>query len=141
MTVEELYAAVIDAWNRRDADAFAQLFILDGETVGFDGSQMKGPGEIAETLRGIFKNHPTAPYTTKLRGVTTVTTDVAIVRAVAGMIPPGKHELDPKLHAIQRLTAVQRAGDWRIALFQTTPAQFHGRPEEVEKLTAELSAP
>jgi len=29
---------------------------------------------------------------------------------------------------------------WAIALFQTTPAQLHGRPEEQEALTAELAA-
>ncbi|MGZ4033139.1 MAG: SgcJ/EcaC family oxidoreductase, partial [Tumebacillaceae bacterium] len=28
--------------------------------------------------------------------------------------------------------------DWQIALFQNTPAQFHGRPELVEQMTAEL---
>jgi hypothetical protein len=27
---------------------------------------------------------------------------------------------------------------WRIALFQNTPAQFHGRPELVQQLTEQL---
>jgi len=27
---------------------------------------------------------------------------------------------------------------WRIALFQNTPAAFHGRPEAAKKLSAEL---
>jgi hypothetical protein len=27
---------------------------------------------------------------------------------------------------------------WRIELFQNTPAQFHGRPELVSEMTAEL---
>ena len=31
-------------------------------------------------------------------------------------------------------------GQWRIALFQNTPAQFHGRPEAAEALTDELRA-
>jgi hypothetical protein len=32
-----------------------------------------------------------------------------------------------------------RDGDaWKIALFQNTPAAFHGRPEESAKLTEEL---
>ena len=140
MTVEELYRQLIDAWNRRDADAFAQLFVLDGETVGFDGTQHTGRGTIHEQLAAIFASHPTQPYIAKIIGVTTVTTDVAIVRAIAGMAPPGKQELEPKLHAIQRLTAVQRAGIWQVALFQTTPAQYHGRPDDLAKLTAELDA-
>ena len=138
MMVEELYGAFIDAWNRRDADAMAELFTLDGEAFGFDGTQHTGRGVIAEQARAIFASHPPPPFVTKILGVTTVTTDVAIVRAIAGMKPPGKAELDPKLHAIQRLTAVHRGGDWRIALFQNTPAAFHGRPEEIAKLTSEL---
>jgi uncharacterized protein (TIGR02246 family) len=140
MMVEDLYRQVIDAWNERDGDAMAELFIVDGEMVGFDGSQHTGRGVIAEQLKAIFASHPTAPYITKITGVTTVTLDVAIVRAIAGMVPVGKTELEPKLHAIQRMTAVQRAGDWRVALFHTTPAQLHGRPDEVDKITAELRA-
>jgi uncharacterized protein (TIGR02246 family) len=139
MTVEELYQRVIEAWNKRDADAFADLFVLDGEVVGFDGSYMTGRGAVLEQMRQIFASHPTQPYTTKIQGVTTVTTDVAIVRAIAGMIPKGKTELDPTLHAVQRLTAVHRGGDWRAALLHTTPAQYHGRPDEVARHTAALT--
>ena len=140
MTVEDLYQQLIDAWNKRDADAFAALFVLDGEAVGFDGTQHTGRGTIAEQLRAIFASHPTQPYVAKIQGVTTVTTDVAIVRAVAGMAPPGKRDLDPKLHAIHRMTAVHRGGIWQVSLFQNTPAQYHGRPDDVAKLTAELDA-
>ena len=39
----------------------------------------------------------------------------------------------------RRIAAVQRGGAGRIALFQTTPAQFHGRPEAVEAMTQELA--
>ena len=28
--------------------------------------------------------------------------------------------------------------EYKVILFQNTPAQFHGRPEEVEKLTLKL---
>jgi uncharacterized protein (TIGR02246 family) len=83
---------------------------------------MLGRGEIALALRGIFDSHPTPPYVAKIAGVSTVTTDVAIVRAIAGMAPRGKPDLDPKLHAIHRMTAVLRGGEWRIALFQNTQA-------------------
>ena len=62
-----------------------------------------------------------------------------MVRAVAGMVPPGKADIDPALNAVQSLVAAKAPNDeWRIALFQTTPAQFHGRPELVQQLTDEL---
>ena len=61
-----------------------------------------------------------------------------MLRAVAGMVPAGQDDLLPALNAVQSLVAVQREGQWRIALFQNTPAAFHGRPEAVEALTEEL---
>ena len=47
-------------------------------------------------------------------------------------------EINPAVNAIQSLVAVTRDGRWRIALFQNTPAQFHGRPELAQQLTEEL---
>jgi hypothetical protein len=54
------------------------------------------------------------------------------------MVPPSQSDLDPKLNAIQTLIAVRRDGQWRIVLFQNTPAQLHGRPELVQEMTEEL---
>jgi hypothetical protein len=56
------------------------------------------------------------------------------------MVPPGQSDINPAVNAIQTIVAVNRAGEWRIALLQNTPAQFHGRPEMVEALTQELRA-
>ena len=140
MTVEELYANLMEAWNKRDAKAFEDLFILDGDLVGFDGTQMHGQGSIGEHLRQIFADHPTPKYVYRITGVTQISTEVAIVRAIAGMVPPGKTDLDPKLHAIHRLTAVHRGGAYRVALFQNTPARFDRRPQDLEQLTADLRA-
>jgi hypothetical protein len=63
---------------------------------------------------------------------------VAVLRAVVGMVPAARSDIEPALNAIQTVVAVKRDGTWRIAFFQTTPAQFHGRPELVEQLTKEL---
>jgi uncharacterized protein (TIGR02246 family) len=65
---------------------------------------------------------------------------VAMLRAVAGMIPHGEQDLKPELNAIQTLVAVKRDDAWRAAMFQNTPAAFHGRPEDAKKLTDELRA-
>jgi hypothetical protein len=55
------------------------------------------------------------------------------------MVPPGKNEINPERNAVQSLIAIKQDGDRKIALFQNTPAQFHGRPELVEGMTKELS--
>jgi uncharacterized protein (TIGR02246 family) len=67
-----------------------------------------------------------------------LTPDVAILRAVVGRVPPGQSDLNPAANAVQSLVAVKQDDQWRIALFQNTPAQFHGRPELAQKLTEEL---
>lgn len=140
MTVEELYANLIDAWNSRDAAAFEALFILDGDLVGFDGSQAHGQGAIGEHLRAIFGEHPTPKYVYSVTGVTQISTDVAIVRAIAGMVLPGKIDLDSQFNAVHRLTAVHRGGAYRVALFHNTPARLDRRPEDVAAMIATLRA-
>ena len=64
--------------------------------------------------------------------------DVAILRAVAGMVPPGESDINPEVNAVQTLVAVKQQNKWIIALFQNTPAAFHGRPELSGRLTEEL---
>lgn len=136
--VRELYRQLLDGWNRRSANAFAASFTPDGVSIGFDGSQMIGQAEIASTLQQIFGNHLTAPYVSKVRDVRLLSSEVAVLRAVVGMVPPGQTDINPAVNTIQTLVAVRRDGTWRIALFQNTPAQFHGRPELVQQLTNEL---
>src|SRR5687768_11361044 len=98
-----LYTRLLEAWNRRSAADFAALFEPDGSTVGFDGSQMNGRAEIAEALKAVFESHPTASYVARIREIRQVAPGAALVRAVAGMVAPGKSELNPAVNAIQSL--------------------------------------
>ncbi len=106
--------------------------------VGFDGSLMNGRAEIESELSRIFADHQTAAYVGIIREVRFLSQAVALLRAVAGMVPPGQSDINPAVNTIQSLVAVKREGGWRIALYQNTPAQFHGRPELSEHLTEEL---
>src|SRR5262249_37129029 len=133
-----LYAALLDAWNRRSAGDFAALFEAEGNTVGFDGSVYNGPSEIEASLAQIFAHHPTASYVGKVRSVRFPTGGVARLRAVAGMVPPGQADINPAVNAVQTLVACRRDDRWRITLFQNTPAAYHGRPEVAAQLTVEL---
>ncbi len=134
-----VYRQLLEAWNRRDADAFAAAFTDDGSCVGFDGSMMNGRAEIATTLRGIFQTHPTASYVARVREVRPLASGAVLVRSVVGMVPPGKDELNPAVNAIQSLVLVENGPDMTIALLQNTPAAFHGRPELAQQLTSELT--
>lgn len=136
--VRALYHALLAAWNRRDAAGMARLYAPDGVQIGFDGSHITGPGEIEAHLAPIFAHHPTGTFVSVVREVRELAPGVALLRGDVGMIPTGKDDINPALNAVQSLIAVRIAGAWRIALFQNTPAAFHGRPEAADKLSAEL---
>jgi len=133
-----VFQRVLERWNQRDASGFAALFGDDGVSIGFDGSVMSGRDEMIATLGQIFADHVTAAYVGKVRGVRLLALDVALLLAVVGMVPPGKSDINPAVNALYTLVMKWEAGEWRIALLQNTPAQFHGRPEMAEALTQEL---
>jgi uncharacterized protein (TIGR02246 family) len=134
-----LYQRLIAGWNDHDAEAMAAAVAEDGLVIGFDGSQMSGREAVAKELGGVFSDHETAAYVVLVRSVIGIGADAALLHAVAGMIPPGSSDVMPDRNQIQTVVVRPAAGDWAVALFQTTPARFDGRPELSEALTAELS--
>jgi uncharacterized protein (TIGR02246 family) len=136
--IRSLYQTMLDCWNRRNGAEMAAVFTDDASLVGFDGSSMEGRAEVNSMLGQIFAHHPTAAYLSIVRSVRFLTPEVAVLRAVVGMVPPGQSDLNPAINAVQTLVATKRDGRWLIAVFQNTPAAFHGRPELSEKLTHEL---
>jgi len=136
----ELYEKLIQAWNKRNARDFALLFASNGSIVGYDGSQVDGQLDVGAHISEIFSHHQTAAYVTIVREVRPISSDVVILRANAGMVPPGKDELNPDRNAVQSMVAARKGGKWEIALFQNTPAAYDGRPELSRKLTEELRA-
>jgi len=136
----ELYEKLIQAWNKRNARDFALLFASNGSIVGYDGSQVDGQLDVGAHISEIFSHHQTAAYVTIVREVRPISSDVVVLRANAGMVPPGKDELNPDRNAVQSMVAARKGGKWEIALFQNTPAAYDGRPELCKKLTEELRA-
>jgi len=131
--VRALYRRILDGWNRASGDDFAAAFADDGEVVGFDGSQCAGRAAIAAEMGQIFADHDTGAYVGKVKSVRLLGTHAAVLRAVAGVVPAGRSDIEP-----QTLVAERRDVEWQVVLYQNTPAQFHGRPELVDSLTAEL---
>jgi uncharacterized protein (TIGR02246 family) len=134
----DLYHALLDSWNRRDARGFAALYAENGSTVGFDGSQMNGRAQIEDELSQIFAGHKTGTFVSKVREVRFLSPEAALLRAVVGMVPDGESDIKSDVNAVQSLVAVRHDNEWKIALSQMTPAQFHGRPELAEALIEEL---
>ena len=140
ISIEALFENLLDRWNDRDASGYAALFADDGSLVGLDGSPIETAAAIAQHLQSIFADHQPATYVAKVREVRFLGPDSVLLRAVAGMIPPDADDIKPEVNAIQALVAVRRDGAWRVAHFQNTPAAFHGCPDAVHALTAELQS-
>lgn len=142
-TVEEanvrlLYKTWIEAWNNQNAKGMSDLVLEDGDIIGFDGSQMKGSKEVFSIIGEIFAAHPTGLYVSIIQEVKIISSDVAILRAVVGMVPRGGSDINPAVNAVQSLVCKKVGEAWKIALFQNTPAAFHGRPELSMQLTNDL---
>ena len=136
--IRRLYEQILIAWNQRDATAMAAYFEEDGNLVGFDGTQADSRADIEDHLRPIFADHPTAAYVAKVREIRMLGRNVGLLRAVVGMIPPNSDDINPAGNTIQTLVAVQNADGWQAALFQSSPAAWHGRPQDSAALTEEL---
>jgi uncharacterized protein (TIGR02246 family) len=116
----------------------SDLFADKGEIIGYDGSHEIGREQIFSHINPIFENHPTAQFIGKVKSVRLFGSNIAMLRAIAGMVPPGQSDINPKVNTHHTLIAEMIEGNWRIQLFQNTPALFHGRPELVEQMTEEL---
>jgi uncharacterized protein (TIGR02246 family) len=136
--VRALYGDLLEAWNRSDARAFATLFETKCVCIGFDGSEYTSSAEVESSLEAIFKDHPVARYVSIVRDVRQIAVGTLLLRAAAGMVPPGKREIKSERNAVQLLVASNNSGAWKIASYQNTPARYDGRPEMSEALTEEL---
>jgi uncharacterized protein (TIGR02246 family) len=137
VAVRTLYDRLLNAWNRRNAHDYAELFAPDGTVIGFDGSIMTG-ADIERTIGVIFADHPTATYVAKIRSVRPLGSHAILLHAIVGMIPPNGTDVNPDVNAHQILVAEDHTDAWRIVSFQNTPAQYHGRPDLVERHTREM---
>jgi uncharacterized protein (TIGR02246 family) len=136
--VREVYRKLLEAWDKRNARDYAMLFAPDAILVGFDGTQVFGQADIGAHISEVFSHHQTARYVSIIRGVRAVTGEVVALSAVAGMVPPNKTDINPEVNAVQTMVAARRGSAWQVALFQNTPAAFHGRPNDAKALTEEL---
>lgn len=138
--VKALYQKLIAGWNAHDGEAMAAPFADDGVIIGFDGSLSSGKQTISTEMASIFADHETGRYAVKVESIRVLGPEAVILRAIAGLVPPGRAAINPETNSHQTVVAEGQNGEWSIVLFQNTPAQFHGRPELVEDMTRELQA-
>jgi len=128
--VRLLYQDLSSRWNRRDAVEVADLFEEDGSLIGFDGNPVDGRRRIAAHLKALFARPGTPAYAAQVEDVRVVTPEVAVLRAVAGIVLPGGPAAG-SVTALQTLVAAKDRDRWAIALFHSSPALGHEGPEAV----------
>jgi uncharacterized protein (TIGR02246 family) len=138
--IRALYARFLAGWNQRSGVTVSSVFADDGDLIDLDGTMRSGRLTIAAEMRRLFAEHATPSFVGIVRSVRPLADGVAVLHAVAGMVPPGADELDPALHTAHPLVGVEAAGRWKIAVLQSTPARYGGRADAVAALTAELQA-
>ena len=138
--IRALYARFLAGWNQRSGVTVSSVFADDGEIIDLDGTLRSGRLSIAADMRRMFAEHATPSFVGIVRSVRSLTEGVAVLHAVAGMVPPGGEAVEPALHTVHSLVAVEDGGRWKIALLQSTPARYGGRADAVAALTAELEA-
>ncbi|MGW4720920.1 SgcJ/EcaC family oxidoreductase, partial [Nocardia sp. NPDC004260] len=106
---EALYHRILKGWNDHDGDAFSAPFAEEGLVIGFDGSENVGRAGIAEQMNKIFADHETGRYVGKIKSIKVPLPDLAVVHAVAGVLPAGSDDINPKLNAVQTMVAVRRS--------------------------------
>jgi uncharacterized protein (TIGR02246 family) len=127
--VRALYQQVMNGWNQGSGDAFAAAFTEDGDLVGFDGTHFKGRQQIAPFHQQLFdKWLKGSRLVGQVKGVRSLSPDVALMHAVGGTVLRGKSEPSPERDSIQTLVATrQEGGEWRLAAFQNTRVRPMGR--------------
>ncbi|MGH2505234.1 MAG: SgcJ/EcaC family oxidoreductase [Ktedonobacterales bacterium] len=136
--VRALYTDLLRCWNSEDAVRFASLFVADGSIIIYDGTLLSGRAEIAAQFGTIFQRFDTPTFVQIVRKVRFISHDMVILYGAVGMYSLPELLINPTLNAVQTLLAQHCDGDWRIAHFQNTRADFPGRPDLVAAMTRAL---
>ena len=121
--VEELLAALADAWNDGDADAYGALFTEDASYVTFMGEVSRGREQITDGHRWLFARMPGStmtPGTKTRRDIRFPARDTAVVVGQGpGTTAPGPEFAADRVSTVS-FVAVRTDDGWRFAHFQNT---------------------
>jgi uncharacterized protein (TIGR02246 family) len=121
--IRELQTRQADAWNHRDAAAYASLFTDDGDIVNVLGWYWRNPAEIRSKLEAAFAFvfHDSTLTITDVQ-VRLLEPTIAVAHVWWAMegakAPPGAPA--PPRHGVELQVLSKHSGRWLIASFQNT---------------------
>jgi len=133
--VKTVVQNIVDAWNRHDMDAFANLFSEDADFVNVRGVRWIGRGEIKKAHAAA---HATIFSKSQLSVVGEISVrflkpDVAVARSITevkGQVDNAGGTLPPR-DALLTLVLVRQDAKWTIVVAQNTnidPAVLPAKP-------------
>jgi uncharacterized protein (TIGR02246 family) len=140
VAVRSLYQQLLDGWNAGSGNAFAAPFADDSDLIGFDGTHLKGRREIAKFHQQLFDTFVKGSRLVgKIKNIHFLTSDVVLMHVIGGTVMAGQTDIDPERNSVQTIVASKNnKGEWCLAAFQNTRAQYLERPKEAHVLTEEL---
>lgn len=121
VAVKQLPHQLAAAWDRGDAEAYAESLTEDADYILFDGSHSHGRAAIAEIHRPVFerflKGSRLAVESVDAR---LLAEDVAVIHSAGGVLRRRDHRLAKSQRSVQTMVAVKTGDIWRIAAFQNT---------------------
>jgi uncharacterized protein (TIGR02246 family) len=132
--VDDVLGRLSAAWNAGDAAAYAAEFTPDATYVVFDGTVLRGRGEIEGSHRWLFDGPlrgSTMGFATGDEGpqVRAVAPGVAHVLADGGGVrPEGAEIVTADRRSVVSLVLVEDGATWRVAAFQNTRDTTGDRP-------------
>jgi uncharacterized protein (TIGR02246 family) len=115
--VRDVYRQFMEAWNRGSGAALAEVFTQDGDLVGFDGTQLTGPQEIASFhQRLVDKWLRGSRLVGQVTDVRFLGPDVAVLHAIGGTVLRGRQAPHPSATRSRRWSpsgSQGATGAWR----------------------------
>jgi uncharacterized protein (TIGR02246 family) len=117
----ELTAQLSSAWNRGDADAYAQWFTEDSQYIAFDGTRHDGRAANKAIHAALFQSvlRGSRLQFTRVDGVE-LGPDLRILYTEGAVLLSFQREIAASRKSIQTFVLVRRPEGWRVASFHNT---------------------
>jgi uncharacterized protein (TIGR02246 family) len=114
-TIRSFPQAMIAAWNRGDATAFAEPFAEDASFIAFEGTELSGRKAIVDFHQPLFDKQLRG---TRLEGgvrfVRFLGRDVAVLHGRCGVLLPGRERTIASRESMQLFVCTRARGAWRV---------------------------
>ncbi|OLB81268.1 MAG: DUF4440 domain-containing protein [Actinobacteria bacterium 13_2_20CM_2_71_6] len=109
------------AWDRNDADAFADVFTDEGSMLVGD-NQLTSRDQIRSYMTGAFAGpFQGSRLVDEPVDIRLLTDHVALAVTEGGVVYAGETEPSPDRMARSTWVASRRGGDWRLVSYQSSP--------------------